>query len=161
MSIRRSYLVFILVCLATLVLTATALSTAALAGPQLGERFDLAVGESITIDDDALFLRFDKTVSESRCPIDVVCIWPGDAVVQLTAKRSMIGEEEFELHSNSTAGPDAHRYGPYEIRLDEVAPYPELDRPIDPGDYVLSLRVFKVATPNDGVSWSMLKVQFR
>ena len=48
-----------------------------------GERFDLKVGESARVGDDSVGVTFEAVRSDSRCPIDAICLHSGDAVVAL------------------------------------------------------------------------------
>ncbi|MDH3457612.1 MAG: hypothetical protein OER90_12310, partial [Gemmatimonadota bacterium] len=49
--------------------------------PTVGEEFQLAVGERVSIPEENLWLRFLGIASDSRCPSDVVCVWEGDGAV--------------------------------------------------------------------------------
>ena len=58
---------------------------ATVAAVPLGERFDLAVAESASIDGEGLDLTFDGVTRDNRCPKDVQCIVAGAATVVLIA----------------------------------------------------------------------------
>lgn len=45
--------------------------------------FDLAVGDSVRIQDSRLRVHFDSVTEDSRCPTDVQCVWAGNATVRL------------------------------------------------------------------------------
>ena len=109
------------------------------AGPDagVGLPFQLKAGESASIPDSTR-LRFDTVRSDSRCPIDAICISAGDAVIAVTLMRSRSTESR-ELH---TMPPQSQlSYSNYVIRLTELQPYPRSDRPARPEDYVATFVV--------------------
>ena len=53
----------------------------------LGQPFELPVGQSATIGDELLTVSFQSVTADSRCPIGVLCIWAGEGVVALEARR--------------------------------------------------------------------------
>src|SRR5690349_9135119 len=48
---------------------------------EVGRAFEMKIGESFAIND--LKLTFRNVDADSRCPIDAVCVWAGDAEVAL------------------------------------------------------------------------------
>ena len=69
----------------TAFLTALLLTACATTAP-LGQPARIAYGHSVTFGGD-LTVEFTSVVSDSRCPVNVVCIQKGDVVVELTATR--------------------------------------------------------------------------
>ena len=106
----------------------------------LGEPFELRSGASAILDG-GLTITFDRVASDSRCPMNALCIWAGDALVLVTISQNPGGSVQRELHTD-TAEPDA-TYLAYSIKLIALAPYPRTDREILPGDYVATLNVTK------------------
>ncbi|HXD19955.1 MAG TPA: hypothetical protein VN654_23235 [Vicinamibacterales bacterium] len=106
----------------------------------LGRPFELHAEASATLAD-GLTVTFDRVRSDSRCPMDVVCITAGDAVV-VVRLASQGGQAERELHTNpGGAGTADTSYQSYAITLVALTPYPRTDRPIRPVDYVATLTV--------------------
>jgi len=99
----------------------------------LGREFVLEPGESATVEGTDVRITFQRVVEDSRCPVDVVCVRAGDAVVALT-----VGDRSLELHSNSD--PETV-VGDHRIRLERVDPTAYSDRTIPPGDYRAVLKV--------------------
>ncbi len=60
--------------------------TAVVANP--GAEFNLELGQSAVLSGTAYRITFDRVTEDSRCPIDAVCVWAGDAKIQLTISRS-------------------------------------------------------------------------
>lgn len=99
--------------------------------------FQLKVGEVATIPDNAR-LRFDTVRSDSRCPIDAICITAGDAVIAVTLMRNGASESR-ELHT--IPAQSQFSYSNYVVKLTELQPYPRSDRQARPEDYTATLMV--------------------
>jgi len=104
----------------------------------LGQSFELHPGTSAVLSD-GLKVTFDGVRADSRCPMDVVCVWAGDATVALRLSQPPATQAERALHTDP-AGAEA-QYLSYVITLVALAPYPRSDRQIRPDDYVATLRV--------------------
>lgn len=97
----------------------------------------LAPGGTARIEGTSLTLRFDRVEGDSRCPADAMCIQGGDAVVHVAVVAGDVARP-YELHTGSMA-PVQH--DAYTLTMIELAPYPFSARPIEPGDYRLTVRV--------------------
>jgi hypothetical protein len=53
----------------------------------LGTPFTLAVNGAAIVEDIGLIVRFDAVTSDSRCPVEVACVWAGVATVDLVVGR--------------------------------------------------------------------------
>lgn len=107
------------------------------AAPRLGDEFTLRVGQSASIPEINLWMRFIKVVADSRCPGDVTCVWAGDGAVLLEVAPLNGDSKEDTLHT--TLDPHSIPLGSAELRLVHLQPYPYTYRPIAPGDYVVTL----------------------
>ncbi|WP_414937229.1 hypothetical protein [Amycolatopsis sp. cmx-11-51] len=58
----------------------------------LGETVVLKVGDTTEVASKDVSIRFARLVSDSRCPADTVCVWEGEAVVELTLAEPGRGE---------------------------------------------------------------------
>ena len=83
----------------------------------LGESFELRPGASAILQG-GLTITFDRVESDSRCPMDALCVWAGDAIVIVSLSRAADGRVQRELHTDPRAS-DAS-YLSYSITL--VAP---------------------------------------
>lgn len=85
---------------------------------ELGQRADLTQDVSV---------QFTKVVEDSRCPANVVCVWMGNARVELQFRglRAVAFPPE-SLNTNQSVGKQAvtHRY--VRVELVNVEPYPGL-----------------------------------
>ncbi|MEQ1757341.1 MAG: hypothetical protein ABL986_03410 [Vicinamibacterales bacterium] len=103
---------------------------------RLSERFTLAPGESVSVRDTSLTVTFLRVSGDSRCPADAICIQGGDAIVHVRVDASSAAE--YELHTGDQARASVMHAG-FRITLTEVQPYPFSSRPIQPGDYRVTL----------------------
>jgi len=107
----------------------------------IGRPFDLRPSGS-AMADEALTVTFEGVRSDSRCPMDVVCISAGDATVLVWLTSATGGRVERELHTNpGRTGTAETSYLAYAITLVALSPVPRSDRPIRPEDYVATLTV--------------------
>jgi hypothetical protein len=104
----------------------------------LNERFTLAPGQRVQVEGASFQLEFVAVRDDSRCPADVVCVWAGDAVVQVRVIEA--AQADYELHAGDPArGAASHRQT--RIELVELQPYPFSSRTIAPADYRATLTV--------------------
>jgi hypothetical protein len=138
--------------LAWLVLTCVLLLgghvTASAQTARVGREFKIKVGRVVTLDGGNLRVRFDRVASDSRCPVDVTCVWAGNAEVQLevSAKgwRRWQGQRTLKLNTNaSTERPGEEQYRRYTIKLVGLSPQPRSRRKIPAGQYTATLLVSK------------------
>lgn len=66
---------------------------------QLDQEFQLSVRQVALIESESLSITFLDVLEDSRCPSDVVCIWAGNAEVELEV--SFREEERFDLKPTS------------------------------------------------------------
>jgi hypothetical protein len=104
----------------------------------LGQSFQLHPGTSAVLRD-GLKVTFDGVRTDSRCPMDALCVWAGDAVITVSVSQPGDITAERALHTDPT-GSEA-QYLSYVIKLVALAPYPRSDRQIRPDDYVATLTV--------------------
>jgi hypothetical protein len=103
-----------------------------------GEPFSLRVGES-ALTADELRIRFDTVRSDSRCPMDVMCVRAGEAVIALTLSRE--GESGVGREVETTPARSTTEYLNFSITLSSLQPYPRSDRPIQSADYIATFVV--------------------
>jgi hypothetical protein len=104
----------------------------------LGQPFDLRAGVSAVVADD-LKVTFNGVRSDSRCPVDAVCIQAGEAIVALTLSPSAAAPVERELRTSP--GLSEVSYLSYVVKLVALAPYPKSTQQIRPEDYVATLSI--------------------
>ncbi len=106
--------------------------------PSLGEEFELAVHQTAQITAEKISVTFQEVLEDSRCPIDVTCIWAG--LVEVSLQVAVSGHER-EL-SLSTSPPEKSAvFENYSFWLILVRPVPRSDQNIDSSAYVVTVRV--------------------
>lgn len=87
----------------------------------IGGDFTIGIGEQMSIARTALVLTFTRLVGDSRCAPDVVCVWAGNAELELEAR---VAGEPTAIRLNTTVGPREAIVGDYRITLVEFTPPP-------------------------------------
>lgn len=86
----------------------------------------IALGETARLG--GLAISFDAVLTDSRCPLEALCIWAGEASVALT----IAGEPVDLLVADPQHAPGAGvRIGDVVLYAVALAPYPQLDEPSD------------------------------
>jgi hypothetical protein len=106
---------------------------------QAGDTVWLRAGQSAVIGRTGVQLVFREVVADSRCPIDAVCVWAGDAEVRLQARSGLGSWTTLVVHSY--VEPRAAQYGAFTVRLLEVAPALTSTDRVQPGDYAVRLEI--------------------
>ncbi|KAF0158764.1 MAG: hypothetical protein FD188_2428 [Ignavibacteria bacterium] len=110
----------------------------------------LKVGESVFLNDE-LLVTFSGIGADSRCPIDLMCFWAGDAEVKLKLTKGSL-QKEVVLHTGLT--PTAIVFDGYEIALKNVLPARKSKEDIKQNQYVIDLKI------NYNVNTSLKQVYF-
>lgn len=123
-------------------------------GPTVEVELSLAYGATVTLPEMGLTLTFQEVLEDSRCPLDVDCVWSGwvrialvvqaddesPATLEITAFTDSEGNTMAPTGS-SVAQPFAV-YRNYNLALVQVVPYPARhDARPDLADYQLRLAV--------------------
>ena len=98
----------------------------------------LAVGEEVRVDG-LLRIGFTGVPGDSRCPASVICIWQGDAAVEIHYGLGQGPSYPDTLHT--TLDPKSASFAGYRITLLEVGPYPYTTDPIPMDEYEIRVRV--------------------
>jgi hypothetical protein len=96
-------------------------------------------GEQKRVVGEQLGVGFKAVLTDSRCPIDAVCVWMGDAVaeVELTAAGGRTGK--LELHTSLE--PKADEWNGVKVTLLELQPAPRASEPTRPSAYSVRLQL--------------------
>jgi hypothetical protein len=105
----------------------------------LGEEFTIKVGEQIEIKDVNLRITFRSVEEDSRCPVDVVCAWAGNAKLSMEVKRSK--KKFLETSLNTTLNPREIEFKGYTVKLLRVTPERKVNASPEPADYEATLVV--------------------
>lgn len=111
--------------------------------PRSARELNLKVGRVVTLEGGNLRLRFVRVASDSRCPVDVNCVWAGNAeVVVEVGGRGWRGKRTLRLNTNaSPERPGEGQYGRYTLKLEGLSPQPQSKRQIKAGQYTATLLI--------------------
>ncbi len=86
-------------------------------------------------------LKFSITeINDSRCPSDVICVWAGKADVKINVLSPVSGKIDVSTFNNPV-----DTLGNYTFTLIDVSPYPISTKTIRLEDYVVTLKIQKLA----------------
>lgn len=99
----------------------------------------LKLGEELPVGGTVLYVGFQQVLEDSRCPVDVVCVQAGNALVGLGIHMGM--GPTHELRVNTGAEPRAAKWNDLLVTLVSLDPLPKAGQPTDALPYVVRLRV--------------------
>jgi hypothetical protein len=102
-----------------------------------GQPFELRLDQTATVD--GLRIRFDAVRSDSRCPMDALCVRAGEAVIAVTL--SAAGETSAGRELQTVPAMSQAAYSRFMITLSQLQPYPRSDRQMQPSDYIATFIV--------------------
>ena len=116
----------------------------------LGDGFSIAVGQSASIDGEDLAIKFVGVIADSRCPLDVQCIWQGEVACLVEITYSGTGQQRVLTYPGLTQEPSEAQFGSYQFTF-SVDPYPEAGKEIEKSEYRLNLLVAKAPPLSGGI----------
>jgi hypothetical protein len=117
---------------------------AALADPAnalIGKEFSLGIGQTANIEGEKLIIKFKAVLEDSRCPVNVVCVWAGNGKVEFEIldidgqNKTVTLNTEEEPRVTTLKGHNLKLISLNPLRIDGVS--------ISPGDYSVTLLVEK------------------
>lgn len=108
---------FLLACSLPLLLAACITQGATSAAIADGTSIHVPPGSEATLADNSR-LRYVRVVNDSRCPLDVQCVWAGDAIVAMEWTAPGATVQAFELHTGKE--PRTHVVGQRTITLEAL-----------------------------------------
>lgn len=99
----------------------------------------LKVGEELSVGGSVVKIVFARVVEDSRCPTDVVCVWAGNAKVELGIRAGMGPTAPLQI--NTTLEPQAVDWNGIRVTLLELQPSPRAADPTQPDAYTVRIRV--------------------
>jgi len=107
-----------------------------------GDIFELNYEADKTSSDGSVMVLFNKDVIDSRCPLNVICFWEGQAEVTLTVTFGDTEPQDVFLILRANYEELAKdTLNNYIFTLTDVLPYPEESEVIDQKDYALKLKI--------------------
>ena len=99
----------------------------------------LTYGEDRVIPGTVLRMTFASVVEDSRCPSDVVCVWEGNATVEVGIGAGT--GPTFPLQLNTSLDPRSVEWNDVLVTLLALTPDPVSDSAIPAADYAVTLRL--------------------
>lgn len=104
----------------------------------LDQDFEIAVGQTVAIAGTTRTVRFEAVPEDSRCPIDAVCVWAGNARVSLRVTET---GSDSSIALNTGSEPRSVTLGNLRLELRALLPAPRAATPTPPDTYRATLRV--------------------
>jgi hypothetical protein len=108
----------------------------------LDSDFKLPVGKTVEIKTENMLIKFDKVISDSRCPSGVTCVWAGEAKCLLRVTQDQKTSEITITQTGSSESTGSGFLDKYQVVF-KLDPYPAAYKTIDPNDYILTMRLHK------------------
>ncbi|HWK52531.1 MAG TPA: hypothetical protein VNR40_21700 [Steroidobacter sp.] len=103
---------------------------------ELDQEVLLAPGERVVFGPQQLDVEFVRVSEDSRCPSDLLCVWAGEAKVQVSTRSGAAEAVSHEITACQSAA-----IGELRLTIVQVQPEPISDRAISPEDYRVTLKV--------------------
>lgn len=107
--------------------------------------FKLKIGQEAFVEKENIKIKFLNITEDSRCPMDVVCVWGGEVsvLVNIVKNNQNIGNLVF-TKKVTTENLESEIDKEYSIKLIKVEPYPISKQKIEDSDYVITLLLSKL-----------------
>ncbi|MBI1731088.1 hypothetical protein HYR53_10815 [Candidatus Acetothermia bacterium] len=105
----------------------------------VNQTFTLGLGATAKVMEANLLVTFVDVVEDSRCPVDVTCVWAGN--LKVLVKLQEVGRSAQQVELNSTSDPRQVFFGDYRVDFMGAQPPKRSTQDIRKQDYILSLMV--------------------
>ncbi len=105
----------------------------------VGQTFDLRVGQTARVGNGGLLIGFRGVTADSRCPVNVNCVWAGDAELRIQVTIGRMAWTSLVLHTG--VEPRSARFREFTITVVGLKPDPRAGEKIPAENYVATLRV--------------------
>ena len=106
---------------------------------QPGREFDVALGRDAKVQGTAITVAFRGVTNDSRCAVDVQCVWAGNAAVSVSIAEGTGPSTDATL--NTGIDPKSIVIGGHTVRLVGLKPAPHSGKAIPPQDYIATFEV--------------------
>jgi hypothetical protein len=96
-------------------------------------------GQEVAVEGTVLRMNFGDVLEDSRCAVDVVCVWEGNGKVEVGIRAGMGPTSMLQL--NTSLEPRDAEWNDVLVTLVELTPAPTSGDPISLGDYSVTLRL--------------------
>ena len=102
------------------------------------KEFSLGIGQTANIAGEKLFIKFKSVLEDSRCPVNVVCVWAGNGKVEFEILDIDAHNKIVTLSTED--GPGSITLKGHKLTLIALTPSRVDGISISPGDYAVTLR---------------------
>lgn len=106
---------------------------------EVGQTFELRVGQTARVGSGGLLIGFRGVAADSRCPVNVTCVWAGDAELRIQATIGRMAWTSLALHTG--VEPRSARFREHTVTVVGLRPDPRANEDISTRNYVVTLRV--------------------
>jgi heat shock protein HslJ len=117
----------------------------------LGQEVELKIGQTVSVEEEQIEVKFAEVVNDSRCPSGATCIWQGEVTCILDIAYSDTIYQKTIIQPGLTQEPVKDVFEEYALYFN-VYPYPALDKDINTSEYRLQLVIEKNTVLED-VKW--------
>ena len=93
--------------------------TASAAFAQSSETVSVNIGDSATLSKSKIAIKFIKVIEDSRCPVNVNCIWAGNAKIEVEISKGA-KTETFTLNTNGQE--TSAKFSNYLVKFTDLKP---------------------------------------
>jgi hypothetical protein len=106
---------------------------------EFNDTIDLPHGHCLNDYQNESSVCFDKVVTDSRCPVNVVCVWAGEAIAGFTFRSGNNIPVSVDLQTGTK---DTVING-YNFSFPDLLPYPQTEHQVQPADYIARIIIKK------------------
>lgn len=110
--------------------------------PSLDEEFQLKVGEKALVRELDLILTFIEVIEDSRCPINVYCIWSGRVTIKISLTGRDLGAETIILSMPESEKKELDGYILMLLKVEPPREHPD-KLTIPQSSYEITLKISK------------------
>jgi hypothetical protein len=106
---------------------------------EIGQTFDLRVGQTARVGSGQLLVGFRGVAADSRCPVNVQCVWAGDAELRIQVTVGRMAWTDLTVHTG--VEPRSARFREHTITAVGLKPETRAGSAIPKESYVVTLKV--------------------
>ncbi|MFC2044072.1 DUF3221 domain-containing protein [Chloroflexota bacterium] len=146
-ELMRKICLYLLTSLSIVLLLSSCIGSVGQDKTYLDEEFSLPIGQSVVITGEDLDIKFVEVLEDSRCPINVTCVWEGRATAVVEISTGGFSQQLILSQPGLIDSPAKEIYAGYELTY-KIEPYPEkAEVEITPDQYRLLIIVNLVRKP--------------
>lgn len=106
---------------------------------EFNDTINLPYGRCLNDNQKKSSICFDKVVTDSRCPVNVVCVWAGEAIARFTFRSG----NNIPISVDLNTGTKDTVISGYKFSFHDLFPYPHTEHQVQPEDYIARIIIEK------------------